>query len=223
MDNKGNTGLNGLDTSGRSCSRKMSTSPAVESRIDRAQGASRPKSHLSRLGGDRSAHMGERHSRAVVALIVFAAAIVLVSAIVLGSVGTQERETAKALAPPGPPYPVAGYTRDSTGAVLFSCALNITDLNTGQYNNTIVSSATTGFYSVNLGAFASWTAGDIIKVTAVKGALVGENQSAVSGSFLAMDVTLDVAIPEFPMAIIPVTGMIALIAVVSLRRRAEEQ
>jgi len=215
MDNKGKIGLNGLDTSGGSCSRNMSTSLAVGFCIDHAKGVSRPRS-------PGSAFLSRRLAKTIGLLLVFVAAIVIVSAIVLGSIGTQHRVPANALAPPGPPYPVAGYTYDSLGAKLPSCDLNVTDLNTGEYCNTVVSDGN-GFYSVDLGSFAVWTEGDIIKVTAAKDMWTGENQSAVAGTYLRLDVTLNVLIPEFPMVIVPVTGMLALVAVVSLRRRGEEQ
>jgi PKD repeat protein len=101
---------------------------------------------------------------------------------------------------PGPPYPVAGYTRDSAGAILPSCTVTITDVNTGEY--TTVLSGTNGFYSVNLGGFAAWTAGDIVKVTAVKGTLAGENQGTVAGTYLALDVKLiETGSPPFDVVI----------------------
>jgi len=216
MDNKAKNGLNGLDTSSSSCSRNVKMRPAVGSYMDHAKGVSRPKN-------PKSAHLSGRHSKTIVLLIMFAAAIVIVSGVALAPVGKEKTsQPADSSAAPGPPYPVAGYTYDALGAILPSCELNITDLDTGEYNNTIVSGLN-GYYAVNLGSFAAWNDGDIIKVTAVNGALVGENQSAVAGSYLRLDVTLDVPIPEFPMVIVPVMGMMALVAVMSLRRRGEEQ
>jgi len=216
MDDKVKIGLNGLDTSCNSRSRNVSTSQAVGFCIDRAEGVSRPKS-------PKSAYLGKRHSKAIVALIVFAAAIVIVSGIALAPIGKgKASEQVKTQAPPGAPYNVLGYTYDAVGAKLPGCTVNITDVTTGDYNVT-TSDPTFAAYLVNLGSFTAWAPGDEIKITAVKGSLVGENTSTVAGLLLWLNATVDVLIPEFPMVIVPVTGMMALMAVVSLRRRGEEQ
>ncbi|MCX6658474.1 MAG: hypothetical protein NTY62_07310 [Euryarchaeota archaeon] len=218
MDNKGKIGQNGLDTSGDSRSRNASASPAVGFCIDRAKVVSRPKS-------PKSAHLGKRHSKAIVALLVFAAAIVIVSGIALAPVGKEKAlhpaETQGP--PPGTPYNVFGYTYDAVGAKLPDCSVTITDLTTGDSKVT-VSDPTFAAYMVSLPSFApTWDYGDDIKITATKDVRIGENQSIVAGSKLWLNATLDVQIPEFPMVIVPVTGMIVLMAVVSLRRRSEEQ
>jgi len=115
-----------------------------------------------------------------------------------------------------------GYTFESVGAKLPDCPVNITDLRTGEFK-VAVSDAVFAAYLVDLGSFAHYMAGDEIKITAAKDMWTGENQSIVAGSKLWLNVTLNVMIPEFPMVIVPVTGMMALFAVVSLRRRGEEQ
>jgi len=217
MDDKVKIGLNGLDTSGDSRSRNVGTRPAVGFCIDRAEGVPRQKS-------PKSAYLGKRHSKAiVVALIVFAAAIIIVSGIALAPIGKGKAlKPAEAQAPPGTPYNVLGYTYDEFGVKLTSCTVTITDLTTGDSTVT-VSDPTFAAYLVNLGSFTTWTLGDDIKITATKDVRIGENQSIVAGSKLWLNATMGVVIPEFPMVIVPVVGMMALIAVVSLRRRGEEQ
>jgi len=219
MENR-KIGLNGLDTSGDSRSRNVSTSPAVGFYIDRANGVPRPKS-------PRSAYLGKKHSKAiVVALIVFAAAIIIVSGIALAPIGKgKASEPAKTQAPPpGPPYNILGYTYDQFGVKLPSCTVTITDLNTSQ-STVVVSDAVFAAYMVDLGSFAAWEANNTIMISAAKDTRVGENQSIVAfgSSLLWLNTTMGVVIPEFPMVIVPITGMVALMAVVSLRRRGEEQ
>lgn len=216
MENR-KIGLNGLDTSGDSRSRNVSTSPAVGFYIDRANGVPRPKS-------PRSAYLGKKHSKAiVVALIVFAAAIIIVSGIALAPIGKgKASQPAKTQAPPGAPYPILGYTYDQFGVKLPSCTVTITDLNTS-LSTVVVSDAVFAAYIVDLGSFTAWEANNTIMVSAAKDTRVGENQSIVAGSKLWLNTTMGVVIPEFPMVIVPVTGMVALMAIVSLRRRGEEQ
>ncbi|MBE3042296.1 hypothetical protein IMZ48_06895, partial [Candidatus Bathyarchaeota archaeon] len=88
-----------------------------------------------------------------------------------------------------------------------------------------------GYYEIDLNnplIFPStYLDGDLINVTAIDrtGTSIGWNESAVPGGpTMTMDVTLTgTAIPEFPMVIVPVMGMLALFVVVRLRRRGEEQ
>jgi len=217
MKNDGKIRLDGLVTSGDSRSGSMNASRATGFYGNGMKGMSRPRSR-------RSPYLSNRHAKTVGLLVAFAAVIAVVSVIALGPIGkenaSQPEVPAKTLAP-GPPYNVYGYTYDSVGAPLAGCSVTVTDLRTT--DSMVTTSSASGKYQVDLGSFAAWLPGDDIKVTAVSDPWSGENQSQALGLSLKMDVTLDVLIPEFPMVIVPVMGMIALVAVVSLRRRGEEQ
>jgi hypothetical protein len=69
---------------------------------------------------------------------------------------------------------------------------------------------------------------DTVNVTATLGTLIGWAEAQIpdpAGPYINIDVTLHeggAPIPEFPTVIVPVAGMLALFAVVSLRRRGEE-
>jgi len=160
-------------------------------------------------------------------LLVCAAAIIFVSAIAVAPIGKGQDGAAQLQAPgiaaaPPPPYFVIGYTYDAGGVALPNCSVNITDLRTGAYCNTLASDAN-GFYQYDLNTITGgWTVGDMINVTAQKDLAIGWNESAAtSGPYLRMDVTLGTVIPEFPTVIVPVAGMLVLIAAVGFRRRGK--
>lgn len=120
---------------------------------------------------------------------------------------------------PPPPYNVVGYTYDAGGALLPECSVNITNLRTGNY--TLTMSDTNSFYMYNLNDLpGSWVVGDMINVTAQKDLAIGWNESAaIAGPYVWIDVHLTAIIPEFPMAVLPVAGLLAVFAMVSFRRR----
>ena len=86
-------------------------------------------------------------------------------------------------------------------------------------------------YSVDLSELPSgWAFGDLINVTATKDIEIGWNEGYVTDNPDAYDFinvnlngTWVPPIPEFPMVILPVGGMIVLFAAVSLGRKSEEQ
>ncbi|OGS56602.1 MAG: hypothetical protein A3K60_02180 [Euryarchaeota archaeon RBG_19FT_COMBO_56_21] len=126
---------------------------------------------------------------------------------------------------PRPPYYVAGFTYDAFGALLGNCALNITNLRTGESNITEMSDVN-GFYMVDVanGWPSVHAIGDIVNVTATKDLAVGWNETAlVTGGFTQVDVTLSGIIPEFPIVALPVVGLMALFIVVSLKRRGDKK
>jgi hypothetical protein len=170
-----------------------------------------------------------RHAGPIGMLIVFVAACLVVSSVV--AVAQSGKEVTKSLArPPGFPYTVFGYTYDTVnGTVLAGVNVTITNVNTGEYfwND----SDADGYYTIDLNEPTMYPTGavngDIINITAVKGTYIGWAEGVVDDTlypFTWIDVILnDVgAIPEFPMVIVPVLGMAAMVAVVSLRRRRGE-
>jgi hypothetical protein len=120
---------------------------------------------------------------------------------------------------PPPPYNVIGYTYDAGGTLVPGCDVNITNLRTGDYILTV--SDVNSFYQYNLNDIPSgWIVGDTINVTAQKDLAIGWNEAqTAAGPFLWLDVHMTAIIPEFPMVVLPVMGMLALVAVVSFRRR----
>jgi hypothetical protein len=52
---------------------------------------------------------------------------------------------------------------------------------------------------------------------------IGWNESVtLPMGFVAIDVTLNGVIPEFPMMVLPVVGLLAMFIVVSIRRRGKQ-
>ncbi len=205
----------GIDTNGGSRSRKM--------RMTRLVGPIESgKDVNSRLKSLGSAHARSGYVKTVsMLLVVCAAAIVVISAVAL----TEASQGTKA--PPGTPHPVFGYTFDSDGTTaLPGCDVVITDM-TSMEQIITTSDPTLGIYSVDLSSLTlGWTVGDILNVTATKGTQIGWSEAPITDTpsgYDQIDVTLNgTAIPEFPMLILPVGGMIALFAVVSLKRKSKK-
>lgn len=181
-----------------------------------------------RRNSTRRAYPRISHSKMIGLLLVCAAVIVMLSAVALAPLGkekaSQPNDEARTLAP-GLSHPVNGYTYDSLGALLGDCAVTVLDVRTGE-SVTVHSGAsgpTLGFYFTNL-QFTAWMTGDDIQVTAVDptGTMTGVNTTKASGGFNQIDVKLDTLIPEFPMVILPITGMMAMFVLVSLKRRGQE-
>ena len=177
----------------------------------------------SRQSRSRLGYPSKRFGKALAVIFLVEASAVAVSALVMNTGRQVPAGVSDIPAPPN--LIIGGFTYDEFAAKLGDCEVTITHVKTGNY--TVVYSGSSGpllgFYSYK----PDWediSQGDEIKVTAVKGVMTGESVGIVSSSpNLQIDVTLNVLIPEFPMVIVPVVGMMALIAVVSLRRRGEEQ
>jgi hypothetical protein len=123
---------------------------------------------------------------------------------------------------PGTPTIVIGYTFDSVGAVLPSCDVNITDVDTGEYDQVV--SDLTGKYQYDLTSLPSGaTAGDIIRAVANNTLFTGLNQSALPSSapLMWLNVTVSTAIPEFSTLIVPVIGTVLILMAVASRGRKE--
>lgn len=122
---------------------------------------------------------------------------------------------------PQPPFLLAGFTRDSAGNPLPGCEVNITNKRTG--NSAVVNSDADGYYNYNLRDFPGGIQeGDIINVTATKDLAIGWNETAIPPQpwfYILMDVTLGTVIPEFPSAVVPIAGVIAVLGLVALGRR----
>jgi hypothetical protein len=209
----------GIDTNGGSRPSKTKMTRLVGS-IERGKDAS---SRLKSLGLAR-----RRRGYAMMVsmfLVVCAASVVIVSAVALTGAS---QSTLSTKAPPGTPHPVFGYTYDTDGVTpIPACDVIITDLTTMEQIVT-TSSDPEGIYSVDLSELTlGWVVGDILNVTATKGSAVGWSEAPITDTpsgYDQIDVTLSgTAIPEFPMVIMPVVGMIALFAVVSLKRRTKVQ
>jgi hypothetical protein len=204
----------GIDTKGDSRSRKTGMARMVGT-IERSKDVS------SQSMGKRSAFTRMGYVRMTSMLLILCVASVLVVSAVAMTEASQTK------APPLPPHPIFGYTFDADGVTpLTSCDVVLTDKTTG---DTLVttSDALGGIYSEDAANFANgYAIGDIINVTATKGSQVGWSEAPITDTpsgFDQIDVTLNgSAIPEFPMLILPVGGMIALFAVVSLKRKGKE-
>ena len=187
---------------------------------------------MSRTKNLRSAYARMRYAKIVSMLVMCAAAIVVVSAIAHASVDPEKAAPAAPVqGPPVTPYLLWGYTTDILGNPV-ECDITVINLRTLEVNTTnsyiVPPWPLDGYYEIDLANMfnSSYLDGDLINITAIDrtGTSIGWNESAVpGGGSMTMDVTLDgtVEIPEFPMAILPVTGMLALFAVVRLKRRGQ--
>ena len=170
---------------------------------------------LLRRNVPRSRYSGQKRVARLLAIIACAAALVAVSSIAFAPSGKVTPKIPADSQAPLPVYYVYGTTRDVAGLPLPFCNVNLTDKTTGKYNNAIVSNDT-GFYrfDVNNGLTGGVTQGDIMNITATKGALVGYNQTALPLGLLKMDVTLNgVVIPEFAGLMIPLAGILSIFAI----------
>lgn len=124
--------------------------------------------------------------------------------------------------PPPAPYNVWGYVLDSLGNPAFNVPITITDTNTGAIW-TSVTDTEYGYYMVNLNELneTGWNYDDTIVVVAETGTEIGTNTGTAVAPALQLDISM-VIIPEFTVMIVPVLGMVAIAAVVSLTRRREK-
>jgi hypothetical protein len=214
----------GIDTNGDSRSRKMKTTRLVGS-IESGKDVN------SRLKGRGSARAGRRFVKtASMLLVVCAAAIFVVSAFALTEVS---QKTASIKAPPGTAHTLIGYTYAADGVTGWNgCFVVVKNTATGESitydNNHPDWDPSIPIYNIDAGLFTlGWNVGDLLNFTATNGVAIGYNESFITTNQPDItDITLNMTytpIPEFPMVILPVGGMIALFAVVSLRRKGKEQ
>lgn len=170
---------------------------------------------------NRSAYLIKRYGKPSALIFLVAVSVLIGSSLLVAPSDPGRPADAKQVIPPPVGFIIGGWTYDEFGAKLPNCDVTITLVKTGDYD--VVSSGTISFYSY-IPAWPQLSVGDEIRVTAVKGVMTNTSTGIVPyAPMLQLDVKLDVLIPEFPMVIVPVMGMIALVAVVSLRRRGEEQ
>ena len=123
------------------------------------------------------------------------------------------------------PHPIMGVTYDSDGTTpLPFCTVTVTDVTLGE--SAVVESDADGVYQYDIANLpGEYAIGDEILVEAVNETLQisGSATGVVTGEFFdIIDVTLNVVIPEFPLVITPVVGILALFVVVRVRRKKEE-
>jgi hypothetical protein len=125
--------------------------------------------------------------------------------------------------PPPSSWTVQGYVYESDGVTpVVSCVVNVTNKNTGAWNLTGVDGS--GWYQFNMTWFdGGVTLGDTINITVTRGADIGWVEGIVPSGPLNMDVVMGqgALIPEFPLVVVPVLGLMALFVVVSLKRRED--
>jgi hypothetical protein len=213
--------INGIGMDGRSRLGRMS-----EARLPSSFGTGR--SAVPRPRRAASAFAREKASK-VLLLLVACVALVVVSAIV----STPSSSGDDPVAPPSyvpvnvsqkqppPPYPVFGFVYDLSGVEVVGAFVNVTNTRTGEFLTNVTDEY--GYYTVDLNLMPSrYQVGDLINVTADDGVMIGWNESIVpdpEGAYLWIDVTLGAVIPEFQMVMVPVVGMLALVAVIARTRR----
>lgn len=216
----------GIDTNDGPRSRKMETTRLVGS----IESGKHVNSRLKNLGSIRTRR---RYVKAFSMLLVLcAAAMVVVSALALTE-ASQATISIKDKQPPPTPHTIYGFSWAADGVTpMVGSIVVVTNTRTGEFttwNETHEGwDPTSNIYSIDLSEMpTAWVVGDLINVTSTNGASIGWNESVVTDNpfgFDQIDVTLDgTPIPEFPMLILPVGGIIALFAVVSLRRKGKEQ
>jgi hypothetical protein len=218
MNGNSKIGLDGNGASRNSRSRGMDMPRAAAS----SHGSG--MSMISRSMGCEPAGARRRHTKTLSVFAVCVVAGIIISAIALVSVGYQNGAHVQA---PGQPRAVRGHIYDVDGVTpAAGASVNITNLRTGSYNNTTIASPT-GYYNFDLNTLAGgWMDNDVVKAVAWLGMVSGENVTVVtgigSGDWLNVTLGAVIVIPEFSMVVLPISGMLVLFAVVSLRRRNED-
>ncbi len=168
-----------------------------------------------------------RRKKALIATVAIAFAAVAV--FVVAQALTPAASLHAFMSIPPPPNNAVGFTIDGSGAPIPSVQFVLTDKTTGINSGTLTSDPTTGVYIYDLNALSgivdtAISAGDIINITATTATLIGWNETpfALTGiwGFMWFNVTLNhtIVIPEFGL-LLPVAGMIGLVAAVSVVSR----
>lgn len=167
---------------------------------------------------------------ATTAMISLATVIVIVSAFAL-TPSMEEYQRGQTFAPITP-YPCIGIVFNSLGAPQPGASINITDLTTGLFNNSLVSETTPGsegyyVFDLNtLGGGAPVNPGDIFRIVANDTAMIGTNETVIPvvfEGFIWFNVTLNATIPEFAALVIPVMGVLGLVLTMVLVARVRDE
>ena len=227
MNDDGMIGLDGTGMRASPGSEKVKRTRSVEPSGSGMKVMSHSKSF-------RSAYERRSNNKKVSMLLVCAAAIIIVSGMSLASFGKGAQPTVPGhISIPPPPFLLYGYIKNSVGTPLANCVVTITDQTTTDTVTGIISDdgiilGDIGFYSYDLSNLPlGYTTGDTILVNSTgPGGTVGSNTGVLgTDPYLRINVTLDVAIPEFTAIVIPIVGMISIFAVarVASNRSEEEQ
>jgi hypothetical protein len=225
----GRTGTNGLGMSGSHRSGTSNACGAVGIYGNGMKGVPRPRSPRSSYA--------RRHAKTIGLLVLVSAIAVVSSAVALvplskGDAAQPAMQDKLLSRTPQMWFGVLGYCWDTVnGTPLEGVQVTVTNTNTLQFE--VYTTLADGYFSVDISNNNpnfmpdGYADGNIITVSAVKGTYSGSGESGVVDTslyvYLWRDVTLtDTGIPEFPMVIVPVIGMVALVAVMSLRRRSNE-
>lgn len=181
----------------------------------------------------RSPAPARRRNVRISALLAFTAVAVIVASAALLPNGGEPTDPAipgrsSDLGAPPLPYYIYGWTNDSGGVPVPFSTVTITNVDLG--GEAVVTSQADGRYMYNLANMAVgepaeyYENGDLIRVEAEDGSLSGMSEGYVvlPGQFTVINVTLDTVIPEFPMVIAPVAGILAMFIIVRSRRRNTE-
>ena len=172
-----------------------------------------------------------RKASAVAAIAV--AFIVSGAALLLLSGGSERPETipgssADFGAPPQP-HPILVMVEDAGANPVEGATVTVTDLRLGLSGVALPEEGVPGLYSFDLANLPDaetnpYLVGDEILAEAEKDAVTGSNTCYVTAApFDLVEVTLGTVIPEFPMVIAPVAGVLALFAVVRMSRRRDAE
>jgi len=169
-------------------------------------------------------HVSRKSVTSYVVAIACIAFVIVALAITPATQKSLEPQVPAGIMGPGTPTIVIGYTFDSVLAILPSCDVNITNLDTGEYVH--VTSDLTGKYQYDLTNLPSGAAaGETIRAEANNTIYMGLNQSLLPSSapFMWLNVTLGVLIPEFSTLVVPIVGAVLVVMVVTARSRKEGQ
>jgi len=219
MNGNSKIGLDGNGVSRNSRSRGIDVPRATAS----SHGSG--MSMISRSMSCEPAGARRRHTKTLSVFAICVIVGIIVSAFALVSVGYRNAAQSKDLELP---HGVRGYVYDTDGVTkVAGASVNVTNVNTGASNNVTVSDSN-GYYNFDLNTLSGgWNIGDQVRAVAWLGTVSGENETILTGvgpsEWLNVTMGTVIVIPEFPMVLLPISGMLVLFAVVSLRRRNEDQ
>jgi hypothetical protein len=122
------------------------------------------------------------------------------------------------------PKDVSGYVYDDSDDLVVGADIDVEIWNGGTLRYTYPLDVTTddeGFYAVSIGS-ENWDVGNTIRVNATEGSFRGTNSTvADSGPAQTIDVHFTEVIPEFGSVLVVVVSMVALIVLMSARKKSQ--